>query len=157
MLFHFLNFSQCVVCMFGHKKTYKVTNLKVYSKGRYLVFKKSLFKNYNEWLVWTTKLFSCICDVTKNKSRIQKFEWWGVGRTLGWALHVSKSKPGAGVFISLYFWWKPTIFRNDGCHFHFILHVMSDKAVFVSSALCTALPGKPRSVPLQQRLPLAEN
>ncbi len=26
--------------------------------------KKSLFKNYNERLVWTTKLFSCICDVT---------------------------------------------------------------------------------------------
>ncbi len=23
MLFHFLNFSQCVVCMFGHKKIYK--------------------------------------------------------------------------------------------------------------------------------------
>ncbi len=48
MLFHFLNFSQCVVCMFGHKNIYKVTNLKVYSKGRYFVFKKSVFKNYNE-------------------------------------------------------------------------------------------------------------
>ncbi len=23
MLFHFLNLSQCVVCMFGHKKIYK--------------------------------------------------------------------------------------------------------------------------------------
>ncbi len=38
MLFHFLNFSQRVVCMFGHKKIYKVTNLKVHSKGRYFVF-----------------------------------------------------------------------------------------------------------------------
>ncbi len=28
-------------------------------------FFKSLFKNYNEWLVWTTKLFSCICDNTQ--------------------------------------------------------------------------------------------
>ncbi len=46
MLFHFLNFSQCVVCMFGHKTIYKVTNLKVHSKGIYFVFKKSLFKNY---------------------------------------------------------------------------------------------------------------
>ncbi len=55
----------CVVCMFGHKKICKVTNLKVHSKGRYFVFKKSLFKNYNERLVWTTKLFSCICDITK--------------------------------------------------------------------------------------------
>ncbi len=35
MLFHFFNFSQCVVCMFGHKTIYKVTNLKVHSKGRY--------------------------------------------------------------------------------------------------------------------------
>ncbi len=44
MLFHFLNFSQCVVCMFGHKTIYKVTNLKVHSKGRYLVFKKIPFQ-----------------------------------------------------------------------------------------------------------------
>ncbi len=44
MLFHFLNFSQCVVCMFGHKKIYKVTNLKVHSKGRYFVFKKIPFQ-----------------------------------------------------------------------------------------------------------------
>ncbi len=40
MLFHFLNFSQFVVCMFGHKNIYKVTNLKVHFKGRYLVKKK---------------------------------------------------------------------------------------------------------------------
>ncbi len=32
-------FSQCVVCMFGHKTIYKVTNLKVHSKGRYFVLK----------------------------------------------------------------------------------------------------------------------
>ncbi len=72
MLFHFLNFSQCVVCMFGHKTIYKVTNLKVHSNGRNLVFKKSLFKNYNERLVWTnvTKLFSGVCDITKWPIRI---------------------------------------------------------------------------------------
>ncbi len=39
MLFHFLNFSQCVVCMFGHKPIDKVTNLKVHSKGRYFIKK----------------------------------------------------------------------------------------------------------------------
>ncbi len=44
MLFHFLNFSQCVVCMFGHKTIYKVTNLKVYSNGRYFVEKKVPFQ-----------------------------------------------------------------------------------------------------------------
>ncbi len=40
--------------------------------------------------------------------------------------------------------------ENYGCHFHLILHVMSDKAAFVSGATATALP-------LHQRLPLAEN
>ncbi len=37
MIFHFFNFSQCVVCMFGHKTIYKLTNLKVHSKERYFV------------------------------------------------------------------------------------------------------------------------
>ncbi len=44
MLFHFLNFSQCVVCIFGHKKIYKVANLKVHSRGRYFVFLKIPFQ-----------------------------------------------------------------------------------------------------------------
>ncbi len=79
MLFRFLKFSQCVVCMFEHKTIYKVTNLKVNSKGRYFVKKKSLFKNYNEWLVWTTKLFSFICDITNCKSRLLKFDWLAGG------------------------------------------------------------------------------
>ncbi len=30
-----------------------------------------------------------------------------------------------------YFWWKPTVFS----HFHFILHIMSEKAAFVRGAL----------------------
>ncbi len=85
MLFHFLNFSQCVVCMFGHKTIYKVTNLKVHSKGRYFVFFffKSPFKNYNERLVWTTKLLSCICEITNCKSIYGNLNGWGVRRTLG--------------------------------------------------------------------------
>ncbi len=44
MLFHFFNFSQCVVYIFGHKTIYKVTNLKVHSKGRYLVFLQISFQ-----------------------------------------------------------------------------------------------------------------
>ncbi len=43
MLFHFLNFSQCVVSMFGHKMIYKVTNLKVLSKKEDILFKKNPF------------------------------------------------------------------------------------------------------------------
>ncbi len=42
--FSFLNFSQCVVLYVWHKKIYKVTNLKVHSKGRYFVFKKIPFQ-----------------------------------------------------------------------------------------------------------------
>ncbi len=102
MLFHFLYFSKCVVCMFGHKTIYKVTNLKVHSKGRYFVFKKSLFKNYSERLVWTTKLFSCICDITNCKSHLRKFEWLGGGDA--WLSNACfKIETPAGVFISLYF------------------------------------------------------
>ncbi len=41
MLFHFLSFS---LCMFGHKNIYKVTNVKVYYKGRYLVKKEIPFQ-----------------------------------------------------------------------------------------------------------------
>ncbi len=70
MLFHFLHFSQCVVCMFGHKTIYKVTNLKVHSRGRYFVLKTFLLKNYNERLVWTIALVSGVCDITKRPIRI---------------------------------------------------------------------------------------
>ncbi len=40
--------------------------------------------------------------------------------------------------------------ENVGCNVHFILHVMSDKAVFVSRALLCVqpLPGKPLFLPL---------
>ncbi len=38
MLFHFLNFSPYIVCMYWHKIIYKLTNLKVHSKGRYFIF-----------------------------------------------------------------------------------------------------------------------
>ncbi len=96
MLFHF---SQCVVSMFGHITIYKVSNLKVQSKGRFSkFFFKSLFKNSNERLVWTTKLFSCICDITNCKSRLWKFEWMAGGES-AW-LSTARFKI---VFILLYF------------------------------------------------------
>ncbi len=143
MLFHFLNFSQCVVCIFWHKKIYKVTNLKVHSKGRYFVFKKSLFKNYNERLVWTTALFSGVCDITKLPIRIS-FKWippmeiWMVG---GWGEHLVEHCTFQNLNLVLVFLYQcisegnRLSSENFGCHFHFILHVMSDKAAFVSGAL----------------------
>ncbi len=48
MLFHFFNFSPSVVCMFGHKTIYKVTNLKVHSKERYLDLKKIPFQELQQ-------------------------------------------------------------------------------------------------------------
>ncbi len=83
--------------MFGHKTIYKVTNLKVHSKERYFIKKKIPFQGL------------------QRTARTQK------GRTLGWALLVSKSKPSAGVFISLYSWWKPTVFRKLWMSFSFNL------------------------------------
>ncbi len=136
MLFHFLYFSQCVECMFEHKTIYKVANLKVHSKGRYFVFKKSLFKNYNERLVWTTKMFSCICDITNCKSCIWKFEWLGGGG--GRLVELCMFQNQNPVLVYLYHCisdGNQLVSENFGCHFHFILHVMSDKAAFVSGAL----------------------
>ncbi len=60
---------------------------------------------------------------------------WRVERTLGYVLHDSQSKPSGGVFISL-FLMETDCFQNImDVVFNVILHVMSDKAMFVSGAL----------------------
>ncbi len=84
MLFHFLNFSRCVVSMFGYQTIYKVTNLKVHSKGRYFVFFKSLFKNYNERL-GSFGLQSCfpLFVTSQIVNPYGNLNGWPVGRTLG--------------------------------------------------------------------------
>ncbi len=111
MLFHFLNFSQCVVCMFGHKKIYKVTNLKVHSKGRYFLF------------------------FLKNKSRLWKFEWLAGGEN-AWLRTAFQNRNPVRVFLYHGISDGNRLFsENLGCHFHFILHVMSDIAAFVRGAL----------------------
>ncbi len=136
MLFHFLNFSQCVECMFGHNTSYKVTNLKVHSKGRYFVFKESLFKNYNEWLVWTTKLFSCICDITNCKSRLWKFEWLGgVGENAWLSTAHFKIKTRCGCFYITVFLMETNCFQKILDVIFISSYIMSDKASFVRGAL----------------------
>ncbi len=162
MLFHFLNFSQCVVCMFGQKTIYKFTNLKVHSKGRYFVFKKNPFSrttpNSSFGLQSCCPVF--VTSQIVNPAYGNSNGWW-VGRTLIEHCRFQNRNP---VWVFLYHLisdGNQLFSENFGCHFHFILHIMSDKAAFVrgalSSVLCTALPGKPRSLPLQQRLPLAES
>ncbi len=141
MLFQFLNFSQRVVCMFGHKKIYKVTNLKVHSKGRYFVLKKTFSRT-----------------TTNGSFGLQSgFPVWGVG--VGWGGNAwlstacFQNQYPVRVFYITYISDGNRLFsENCGCHFHLILHVMSDKAAFVSGALLCV-----QSYRLQHRLPLAEN
>ncbi len=57
MLFHFLNFSQCVVCMFGHKKrSTKLQISKSTPKGD-ISFLKIPFQELQRTARWTTALF----------------------------------------------------------------------------------------------------
>ncbi len=129
MLFHFLNISQCVV------RSTKLQISKSTPKGD-ILFKKIPFQNYNERLVWTTKLFSCICDITKINPAYRNLNGWG-----GWGERLVEhctfqNRNPVQVFLYHCISDGNRLFsENYGCHFHFILHVMSDKAAFVSRAL----------------------
>ncbi len=123
------------MCVWAEKYIYKVTKLKVHSKGRYFVLKKAIFKNYSERR--SSGLQSCfpvfVTSQIVNPAYGNSTGW--VGRMLGWALHISKSKPNA-VFLYHCISDENQLFsENVGCHFHFILHIMSEKAAFVSGAL----------------------
>ncbi len=135
MLFHFLNVSQCGSGC-GHKTLYNVTNLNVQSKRRYLIFKQFLFKNYNEQLIWTTKLFSFICDITNCKSRLLKFELLVGGENAWLSSGRFKIETQCRCFYITVFLMETQLFsENVVCHFHFILYIISDKAAFVTGAL----------------------
>ncbi len=89
----------------------------------------------------------------KNKSE-KNLNGWQVGRTLGWGLHVSKSKP---LLVFLYHCisdGNQKFSENFGCHFHFILHVcLIKQRLWEELWLCVQRYREPRSLPLQQRLP----
>ncbi len=79
MLFHFLNSSQCVACMFGHKTIYNV-----HSKGRCFFY---LFFIPFQELQQTTRLdykvvFVCVTSQIVNPAYIN-LNGWRVRRTLG--------------------------------------------------------------------------
>ncbi len=112
------------VCMFGHKKIYKVTNLKVHSKGRYFVKKKKRTTIKNKWLVWTTKLFSCICNITKINPTYGNSNCWRVGEHLIEHYNFQNRNP-VRVFLYHCISDGNRLFsENVGCRFHFILHVI---------------------------------
>ncbi len=135
MLFHFLNVSQCGSGC-GPKTLYNVTNFNVQSKRRYLIFKQFLFKSCNEQLIGTTKLFSFICDITNCKSRLLKFELLVSGENAWLSSGRFKIETQCRCFYITVFLMETQLFsENVICHFHFILHIISDKAAFVTGAL----------------------
>ncbi len=86
----------------------------------YYYFFFFLFKNYNEQLILTTKLFSCICDITKIIPPTEIWMVGGRGERLVEHCMLQNGNP-ARVFISLYFWWKPIVFRK--CWMSFSFHL----------------------------------
>ncbi len=139
--FPFCILVKCVVSMFGHITSYKVTKS---TPKRDISFKKNPFKkNYNERLVWTTKLFSSICK--------WKFGWLAGGEKAWLSTARFKIETQCRCFYITVSNGNQLFSENVGCHFNFILHIMSDKAVFVSRSLFCALPGKHRALALQQR------
>ncbi len=131
MIFTFL----ILVSVFGHKTKYKVTNLKAHSN---ISLKKIPFKNYNERLVWTTKLLFCICDITNFKSHLQKFDWFGWrGEHLVEHRTFQNQNPVPVFLYHCISDGNQLFSENVGCNFYFILHIMSDEAeaAFVSGAL----------------------
>ncbi len=80
----------------------------------------------------------------------------------GWGEHLVElctfQNQNAVCFYITVFLKETNCFQKMLCHFNLISHIMRDKAVFVrSSVLCTALSGKPCSLSLQQRFPLADD
>ncbi len=97
------------------------------------MWRECVTKDRNEWLSRSMRdtWEPCICDITKINP--------AYGKSNGWRL----------VEHCMFQNWNPVrVFlyhcisdgnrlfsENFGCHFYFILHIMSDKAVFVSRAL----------------------
>ncbi len=94
-------------------------------------FKNPFWRTTTNGSFWTTKLFSCICDITKINP--------AYGKSNGWRLFehcMFQNWNPVRVFLYHCISDGNRLFsENFGCHFYFILHIMSDKAVFVSRAL----------------------
>ncbi len=90
--------------------------------------------NYNKPTSLDYKFFSPYCDITKI---IPPTDWIADGENT-W-LSTAPFKLCLYHCISD---GKRLFSENVGCHFHFILHVMSDKAAFVSGALLCVQRGR---------------
>ncbi len=99
MLFHFLNFSQCVCLVI--KLSTKLQISKSTPKGDIYIFPFS--RTTANFVVWTTKLFCSICDITNCKSRLLKFDWSAGGENAWLSSACFKTETCAGAFTSLYF------------------------------------------------------
>ncbi len=135
MLFPFLHFSQ--VC---GEYVWAYNDLQSPLQSEIFRLKKIPFQDR---LVWTTKLFSSICK--------WKFGWLEGGEKAWLSTARFKIETQCRCFYITVSNGNQLFSENVGCHFNFILHIMSDKAVFVSRSLFCALPGKHRALALQQR------
>ncbi len=131
MFFHFLNFSQCA--FLGIKQSTKLqiskSTLKIDILGA-IPFQEQQRTAHLDYRIVFLYLWQ-----HKNKSRLRKFEWWGGlwGECLVDYCTFQNRNP---VRVFLYHCisdGNQQFSENVGCQFH--LHIMFDKAVFVSGDL----------------------
>ncbi len=121
MIFHFFYFNQCVVCIFGHKIIYKDTNLKV----PFQELQRTAHLDY--------KVVFLYLWYHKDKSRLRKFEWLAGGENAWLSTARFKIETQCRCFYITVFLMETNCFQKilDVI----LLHIMSDKAAFVSGAL----------------------
>ncbi len=120
--------------MFKYTTFYKVTNLKVHSKGRYIFLNPFSRTTANG----SFECQSVFLYLWHHKLYIPPTEIRLVGRLGEHLIEHCTFQNQNPVRVFLYhciFDGNQLFSENVGCHFHFILHVMSEKAVFVSGAL----------------------
>ncbi len=121
--------------MFGHKTIYKVTNLKVHSKGRYFVLKNPFSRTTTNGSFGLQSCFPVFVTSQIVNPAYGNSNRWQVGERLIEHCTFQNQNP-VRVFLYHCISDENQLFsENFGCHFHFILHIMSDKAAFVSRAL----------------------
>ncbi len=116
----------------GIKRSTKLQISKSTPKGD-ISFKKIPFQELQR--TGLQNCFPVFVTITNCKSRLRKFDWFGGGERLV-ELCMFQNRNPVRVFLYHCISEGNRLFsENFGCRFHFILHIMSDKAVFVSRAL----------------------
>ncbi len=121
--------------MFGHKTIYKVTNLKVHSKGRYFVLKNPFSRTTTNGSFGLQSCFPVFVTSQIVNPAYGNLNGWGGDTWLSSARFKIETRCGCFYIYHCISDGNQLFSENFGCHFHFILHIMSDKAAFVRGAL----------------------